>query len=213
MHLRWYAETPARRTRQIIADLFAIVVLVLCWWLGDLVHDVTAELAGPGRILASAGAELAERMNDAGSIAGEVPLVGEQLQDALSRGGDAGRSIEAAGIEQQHDVATLATTLGWVTGGVPALVVVALWLPRRLRFAWQAGQASELRRRGAGLELFAFRALARQPVGALARLPKDPAAGWRDRDPEVIEALAALELRQLGLRPRNASPPARPLQS
>ena len=204
MQLRWYAETPARRTRQIVAALTALVVLVLCWWLGNAVHDVTAELAGPGRTLESAGAELADRMDDAGSAAAEVPLVGGELQDALSRGGDAGRSIEAAGIEQQRDVAALATTLGWVTGGVPALVAVTLWLPKRLRFARRAGQASQLRRHDLGLDLFALRALARQPIGALARLPRDPAAGWRNHDPEIIEALAALELRQLGLRPRQS---------
>jgi hypothetical protein len=200
MQLRWYAETPARRSRQIAADLLGLLALLLCLWLGTAVHDVTAELAGPGRTLEAAGAELADRMNDAGDAAADVPLVGEQLHDALQRGAETGRSIEAAGLRQQEAVFTLANALGWATGGLPALVVMAFWLPKRLRFAHQAGEAFRLRQSGAGLDVFAFRALARQPLSQLLRLPKDPAAGWRDRDPEVIEALAALELRQVGLR-------------
>lgn len=182
------------------ADLLAGVALLLCWWLGSSVHDLTAELAAPGRILESAGSDLAGRLIDAGSVASDVPLVGGELQDALERGSEAGRSIERAGVEQQRTVATLATTLGWVSGGTPALVVLALWLPKRWRFARRAGHAHRLRETGVGLDVFAFRALARQPLSALARLPKDPAAGWRHRDPEVIAALAELELHQLGLR-------------
>jgi hypothetical protein len=202
MQLRWYAETPARRSRQIAADLLGVVAILLCVWLGTAVHDLTAELAGPGRTLEAAGADLADRMSEAGSAAGEVPLVGEQLQDALEQGADAGRSIEAAGLRQQRAVLTLANALGWATGGLPALVVMAFWLPKRLRFARQAGEAFRLRKSGAGLDVFAFRALARQPLSQLLRLPKDPAAGWRDRDPDVIEALAALELRDVGLSGR-----------
>lgn len=200
MQLHWYAETPARRSRQIAADLLAVLAFGLCFWLGSSIHDLTAELAGPGRTLESAGSELADQFTEAGSAAAEVPLVGGPLQEALQRGSAAGRSIEDAGVEQQRAVGRLATTLGWVSGGTPALVVLALWLPRRLRFARRAGHAHRLRGSGAGLDVFAFRALARQPIGVLARLPKDPAAGWRDRDPEVIAALADLELRQLGLR-------------
>lgn len=200
MQLHWYAETPARRSRQIMADLLAALAFLLCFWLGSSVHDMTAKLAGPGRTLESAGSDLADQFTDAGTAASDVPLVGGQLQDALERGSAAGHSIEDAGIEQQRAVGTLATTLGWVSGGTPALVVLALWLPRRLRYARRAGHAHRLRGTGAGLDVFAFRALARQPVSVLARLPKDPAAGWRERDPEVIAALADLELRQLGLR-------------
>ena len=199
MQLRWYAEIPARRSRQIAADVLATLILLLCYWVGTSVHDLTAELAATGRTLESAGADLADRMSDAGSVAADVPLVGEQLQDALERGGDAGRSIETAGVEQQQAVSTLAKTLGWATGGLPALIVLAAWLPPRVRFARRAGHAHRLRGSGVGLDVFAFRGLATQPISRLAQLPKDPAAGWRDRDPEVIEALATLELRRLGL--------------
>ncbi|MGI8614311.1 MAG: hypothetical protein ACR2KL_10290 [Nocardioidaceae bacterium] len=202
--LLWYAETPFRRKLQIAADAIAALALVLCYLLGTGVHDVTSQLAGPGRSLESAGADLSSRMSDAGSAAGNVPYVGDSLRVPLDQASEAARSIQAAGIQQQHAVATLATTLGWVAGGVPALLVLALWLPNRLRFGRRAAVAQQLRDTGAGLDVFAFRALARQPVAVLAQLPRDPAAGWRARDPQMIEALAALELRRLGLRTRGS---------
>lgn len=205
MHLRWYAETSFRRSRQITADVIAAMALLLCYWLGTSVHDLTADLAGPGRTLESAGSGLADRLSDAGSAAGDVPLVGGPLQDALEQGSDAGRSIEDAGQQQQDVVGALATTLGWVTGGLPALVVLGLWLPRRWRFARLAAQAQRLRDSGAGMEVFAFRALARQPIAVLASLESDPAAGWRHRDPKTIQALASLELRTLGLKSGRSS--------
>lgn len=208
MHLLWYAETPARRSRQIAADLIAAFALLCCYWVGSTVHDLTAELAAPGRSLESGGAALAERMTDAGAAASDVPLVGDSLQEPFDQASEAGRSIEDAGVKQQEVVETLALTLGWVTGGIPALVALALWVPKRLRFARRAGYAQQLAQSGAGLDVFAFRALAAQPIERLLKLSKDPAAGWRHRDPEVIEALAALELGRLGLR---SAPQPRPL--
>lgn len=203
MHLLWYAETPTRRTRQIAADVIAALALLCCYWIGSSVYNLTGDLAAPGRSLESGGAVLAQRMTDAGNAVSNAPFIGDSLRQPFDQASGAGRSIEQAGVKQQEVVHSLAVTLGWVTGGVPALVVLALWLPKRLRFARRAAQAQRLVGGGAGLDLFAFRALARQPLAELARLNSDPTAGWRNRDPAVIEALAALELRHLGLRPKH----------
>lgn len=203
MPLLWYAETPARRIRQFVADLAAILALVGCYWLGSAVLGLTAELAGPGRSLESGGAALAQRMTEAGAAVSGAPFIGDTLRQPFDEASAAARSIKRAGVQQQHVVGTLSTTLGWVTGGVPAIVVLAVWLPRRLQFARRAGQAHHLVRSGVGVDVFALRALARQPIAKLAKLPTDPAAGWRAGDPATIEALAALELRREGLRARS----------
>jgi hypothetical protein len=200
MSFHWYAEVPARRVRQVTADVIAGMALLTCLWVGNGVHDLAAKLAGPGRALEVAGADYAQRMTDAGSAVGGVPVVGDELQAAFDQAGDGGRAIEAAGVQQQDAVGTFAITMAFVSGGIPALFVLAVWLPPRWRFARRAGHARQLRDLDIGLDLFAFRALARQPIGELARLRTDPAAGWRNQDAEVIEALAALELRRLGLR-------------
>jgi hypothetical protein len=206
MAVSWYAESPARRGRQIAADMMVTAGLLGCLWVGTGVHDLTAGLAEPGRALESAGTSLSDRMDDAAEAAGNIPLAGDELAAPFEGAGDASRAIEDAGVRQQQVVATLATGLGWATGGIPALFLVLLWLPRRLRFARQASQAARLRAADAGLDLLALRALARQPLADLAALGPAAVAGWRDQDADAVEALAALELRQLGLRPRTTLP-------
>jgi hypothetical protein len=52
----------------------------------------------------------------------------------------------------------------------------------------------------AGRDLLALRALATQPLGRLTRVAPDVAEAWRRGDDATVDALAALELRQLGLR-------------
>jgi hypothetical protein len=206
MSFHWYAEVPARRVRQVTADALAGVALLICLWVGNSVHDLAVKLAGPGRALEVAGADFAQRMTDAGSTVGGVPVMGDELEAAFDQAGDGGRALETAGVEQQDAVSTFAITMAFVSGGIPALFVLALWLPPRWRFARRAGHARRLRDMDIGLDLFAFRALARQPIAELARLRADTAAGWRNQDPEIIEALAALELRRLGLRSTRGSP-------
>jgi hypothetical protein len=206
MAVSWYAESPARRGRQIAADMMVTAGLLGCLWVGTGVHDLTAGLAEPGRALESAGTSLSDRMDDAAEAAGNIPLAGDELAAPFEGAGDASRAIEDAGVRQQQVVATLATGLGWATGGIPALFLVLLWLPRRLRFARQASQAARLRAADAGLDLLALRALVRQPLATLAALGPAVVAGWRDQDADAVEALAALELRQLGLRPRTTLP-------
>ena len=51
--------------------------------------------------------------------------------------------------------------------------------------------------------------MSRQPLHRIARISDDPVGDWRAGDPEVIGALAALELRDTGLAPAPAGSPAR----
>ena len=53
----------------------------------------------------------------------------------------------------------------------------------------------------ADLDLFALRALANRPLPRLTEISPDPVEAWRRGDSEVVRALAALELRSIGLRP------------
>ena len=198
----WYAETPGRRSRQVIGDGAALLGLLLCLWAGTAVHDLTTGLAEPGKSLESAGADLAARMDDAGAAAGGVPVAGDALEAPFDGASEASRAIEGAGVQQQDAVANLANTLGWAVGGLPALVIAAGWLPWRIRFRRQAGQAVRLRDADGGLDVLALRALARQPLDALVRAGPGIADGWRANDPAAISALADLELRRLGLRTR-----------
>ena len=200
MAISWYAESPARRLRQVCADLLVVAGLLVCVWLGTGVHDVTAGLSEPGQALESAGDALANRMDDAGEATGDAPLAGDELAAPFEGAGDAGRAIEDAGVQQQQAVSTLALGLGWTVGGIPALFLLGLWLPRRVRFARQAREATLLRAADAGLDVLALRALTHQPIADLAHAGPALIEGWRERDRCAIETLAALELRRLGLR-------------
>ena len=73
---------------------------------------------------------------------------------------------------------------------------------------WQANAVGTRRVLDAApdLELFALRAMANQPMPRLARISPDPVGAWRRGEPDVVRALATLELRDSGLRP----PPVRP---
>jgi hypothetical protein len=82
-----------------------------------------------------------------------------------------------------------------MVGVLPALVI---WLPLRIRYARLAGAAVACRERDA--DLLALRALTSVPVRRLRTVTDDPASSWRRGDPDVVRALAALELRRLGLR-------------
>jgi hypothetical protein len=200
MVFHWYAESPGRRSRQVVADLAVALLLLGCLWLGSSVHRLTADLAGPGRTLQSAGSALADKMDEAGTAAGKVPLAGQELAAPFSGAGQASHAIEAAGVRQQQVVARLATVLGLLAGGLPALFLLFLWLPRRLRFTHDAGLAAKLRRMPGGLDILALRALARQPLSDLLDVGPEVVDGWRARDPGAIQGLAALELRELGLQ-------------
>jgi hypothetical protein len=68
-----------------------------------------------------------------------------------------------------------------------------------VRFAREATAAQRFVDSSADLDLFALRAMANQPMHRLARVSDDPVAAWRAGDPEVVRALALLELRDAGL--------------
>jgi hypothetical protein len=56
--------------------------------------------------------------------------------------------------------------------------------------------------RPGALELFAVRALSRQPLRRLERVGPDPAGGFRDGDRTTLWALADLVLDRCGLTPK-----------
>ena len=65
----------------------------------------------------------------------------------------------------------------------------------------RAGVAAPVRDEPAGRDLLALRALATRPLNELTKLGPDIAQSWRNGDASAVDALAALELRDLGLRP------------
>ena len=195
-----YSDHPAHRLRQVIGD-----VLVLTWvigWvlLGRAVHATVARLAAPGRTLESAGSSMENGLADAGEALSRVPLVGGDLAAPFEAVGGAAGALTDAGVGIQEGVAQAALLAALAVAGWPIVIALVVWLRVRLRFARRATAARRLLTSGADLDLFALRGLTRLPLPTLARVSDDPAGDWRRGDPDVVRALAGLELQTDGLR-------------
>jgi hypothetical protein len=200
--MKLYADTPGRFGRQLLADLLVAGWIALWIWLALSLRSRILRLAGPGEALQRAGSSFSGSLNDAGDKVGRLPVVGDDVAGAFRNAGGAGDSIAAAGRSQVDAVHQLA----WFVPGLLLLlaagIVVAIWLPARVRYAREAGAARRLLSGPDALEVFATRAVVRRPTPDLARLPESTITRWRAGDEDAAATLAALELKSLGLRPR-----------
>jgi hypothetical protein len=196
-----YADRLPTAIRQLLTDII-VVIWVYAWIRAGLwVHSMVLKLGVPGQKLESAGSGIADNLADAGGKVGRVPLVGDQLTKPFNGAADAARSLADAGHQQQELVGNLALIVALAAVAVPLVLVLFLWLPLRLRWMRRAGVAAAVRDQPAGRDLLALRALASRPLNELTRLGPDIAQSWRNGDAAAVDALAALELKDLGLRP------------
>ncbi|MFN2488175.1 MAG: hypothetical protein ABR529_00220 [Actinomycetota bacterium] len=194
-----YAEVPGRRLRQIVGDAALVAWIALWWRVGAWIYELVGRLAGPGAAVERAGRDLALPLERAGDEVSSIPVVGDALQQPFEAAAGAGRSLAAAGAAQQDVVANLALWLGVLLAVIPISLLLALYLPPRLRWVREATAARRLGLDLGDLELFALRAVATRPLSRLRRAAPDPLRALRAGD---HAALAALELDELGLRPR-----------
>ena len=201
--MKLFADTPVRRTLQVVADILFVAWLVLWVWIGTAVHDGTEQLAAPARQTDSAATAMADQLRDAGDQLGGAPLIGDELAVPFDRAAEASDGLAAAGRDTVEAVEQLALLLGLSVALIPILIVSAIHLPLRWRFIREATAGARFIDASEDLDLFALRALAHQPMHVLARVSDDPAGAWRQRDRDVVRRLAELELSDAGLRPKN----------
>ncbi len=195
-----YADRFPTAVRQFLTDLLVVVWVYAAIRFAMWLHDLVEKLAVPGQKLEGAGGGLADNLADAGGKVGRVPIVGDELTAPFTRAADAARSVAEAGRDQQELVGQLALGLTVAVLVFPLGLVLFGWLPLRLRWMRRAGAAKALAGAPAGRDLLALRALAGQPLSKLTRIAPDVAEAWRRGDDATVDALAALELRELGLR-------------
>ena len=197
--MKLYADAPARRTRQLLADLLFLLWMVLWVWAGHAVQHGTAQLAAVGRQTDESASSLASGLTNAGDSLRGLPVVGGGVSAPFDQMSSASQSLAAAGRSQVTAVNRLSWVLGISIATIPILTVGVFFVPVRWRFAREATAGQRFIDAAEDLDLFALRALTRQPMHLLARISDDPAGAWRERDPAVVTALAALELRDCGL--------------
>ncbi|GAB3049869.1 hypothetical protein GCM10027053_05910 [Intrasporangium mesophilum] len=199
--MKLYADLPVRRTRQLVADILVLLWVALWVWLGRQVHNLVLTLQTPATSITHAGQSVNGAFTGAGDQAGRLPLVGESLEQWLDKAAGAGTTLSDAGTSMSDTVGKLALVLGLITALVPIVSVAWVWLWMRISFVREASSAQRFIDAREDLDLFALRAMATQPMKALAQISDDPAGAWRRQDQEVIRRLAVLELREQGLRP------------
>lgn len=199
--VKWYAETPGRRSRQMGGDLLLLAWVVLWVLVGRGVFGVVRLLAAPAEPLQDAGSTWSGRIGDVAASAVEIPLVGNRLEAPLLGAAGAGDRLVTAGERLDEGVTSLAWLLSVAVAGLPILLVGGLYLVLRFRSVRRMTALARSRAVAGDRELLALRALVNQSPRRLAEVGPDAAAGWREGDPEVVAALASLELRRAGLLP------------
>jgi hypothetical protein len=199
-----YADRLPTAVRQLLTDL--LVVFWVYAWIraGIWVNDMVEKLGVPGQKLQEAGSGIAGNMSDIGGKVGRVPLVGDELTAPFNSAADAANQLAEAGRQQQEIVDNLALTMALLIIAVPLGLVLFLWLPLRLRWMRRAAVARRVSSEPAGQDLLALRALATRPLNELSKLGPDIAQSWRNGDAAAVQALAALELKDMGLKPARA---------
>lgn len=195
-----YSPRPGRLAGQIFGDLFVLLWTIGCAVVAITVSQYVAVLAVPARETARTAARLMENMREAGEQAARVPAVGSDLRQPFDSASVSLGNVIASATQLEQSIERLAVVGGWATFLLPVAVVLALWLPRRIRFFRQARASQQFLDASADLDLFALRALASQPLYVLAGISDDPVRAWREGDRTVIDALAEIELRRNGLR-------------
>jgi len=196
-----YADRLPTAVRQVLTDVL-VVVWVYAWIrAGIWINDMVEKLGVPGQKLQEAGTGIAGSLTEVGGKVGRVPLVGDELTGPFNSAAGAAQTLAEAGRQQQEAVDNIALVLALLIIAMPLAVVLFVWLPLRVRWMRRAGVARRVRAEPAGQDLLALRALVSRPLNELAKLGPDIAQSWRNGDAEAVRALAALELKDLGLKP------------
>jgi len=195
-----YSEIPSRGFRQFLGDLWLVAWSAASVWIALKIHELIMNLAAPGLAIASGATDLAVSIDDAGETVGSIPLVGDAISAPFDSMSDAALAIASAGQTTADAVALLARFLSIALAVLAITSWAVIWVPIRIGFIRRATAARRFVDANEDLDLFALRAMARQPLHVLAGITDDPAGAWRRGDQAVIRELAALELRAEGLR-------------
>jgi hypothetical protein len=202
--MKVYSDFVPTRAGQVLGDAASIGVLAVSVWAAIAVRNGIAQLASIGKNVEDAGTGFRKTMADAGSTLGGIPLIGDGARAPFDSASDAGKSLADAGSTSQSVIGDLATIVAVIVVLIPVIVLGRYWFLRRIRFTREASVAHRLASTEAGIDLLALRALAGSDGKDVLRIHPAAAMAWRSGDADVIRRLAALHLRDSGVKVRSA---------
>jgi hypothetical protein len=178
-----------------------VVVWVVAWVaLGALIwHDIRAQAQLSDNVI-----KIGTAARDTGralGVVGGLPLVGGGIADFAERIETMGAEVEGSGQDSRGGIVRIAVVAGLGVGLLPALLMLCLYLPVRVRWRRYVGAIAAALPGSAGDPAFE-QYLARRAADALPwdRLRAASGDPWRAIAAGDYQALADAELARLGLR-------------
>ena len=205
-----YPDDPRQRHDTMARDLLVVGLLVLLAWCGWQVHALIDDVRVVTDAVQGAGNSVQSGFGSAADAVAGLPVVGSELAQALAAAGDAsGGNVVDLAASGDAAIGQVATLLGWLAFGVPALILLSLFVPvrvtqvRRLRCARAVLRLDDDPERH---RLLAMRAAFGLPLDHLVQYTTDP---FGDLIRGEHQALVAALLADSGLalpRPGVAGP-------
>ncbi len=215
--MRLYPDVYSRRFGWMLADLLIVGWIYLSVQAGLLVNRLVLQLDALAQGVIKAGQTFDGWIR---SFEQSVPAGVPYLSDFLRRTAEAlkshsGDSLISAGQAGSHAVHLLALILAIVVAGIPIVLALMVFLPKRVRLIYDMqGVHVTLRRAlarpeltGQMLEILAGRAIYTMPYHRLLAYSRNPAEDWYLRRFEPL-ARAELESHGLSVERYFALPPA-----
>jgi hypothetical protein len=201
--MRLYPEVRSLRAATFLRDVLVVVLLVLFAWIGLAVHEAVDDLAVLGEGVQDAGGAVLGGFESAADAVDDTPLIGDELAGALEgAGAGTGGNVVELGERGESSVHRLANILGLIVFGLPALLVLLWYLPRRIeqvRRLHDAGLVLGEHVDPARRRVVAMRAAFSLPYGRLLEYTRDPLG---DLAAERCDPLIAAALEDAGLQVR-----------
>jgi hypothetical protein len=204
--MRLYPDVYSRRFGWMFADLLVVAWIYLCVQAGLFVNRLILQLDALAQGVIKAGQTFDGWIR---SFEQAVPTGVPYLSDFLRRTGEAlkthsGDSLISAGQAGSHAVHLLALILGIIVAAIPVVLVLMVFLPKRVRLIYDMQGAHLTIRRALArpeltpqmLEILAGRAIYTLPYHRLLAYSRNPAEDWYLRR---FEPLARAELERHGL--------------
>ena len=196
MAVKLYPEVADRRRERIARDVAVVLMLLFLVWMGRSVYQRIDSITVLATGVSSAGESVQTGFGAVAGAVESVPVIGDNLASALQSSGEAtGGNVADLGAQGAEAIHRTALLIGLLTFLIPAILLVGLTLPDRVRGIRQmslAGQFLEGERSPERDRILAMRAVFNLDVDHQLEYCADPVGDLiAGRHDQLIEALFA----------------------